>query len=242
MEYTSDINKITSIQNLKYNTPRKVIPVETQNKEKELRKVMTDFAVPDPKIVGKLPKGGIQLDFVGHADITRILIEVDPYWSWEPCGWNNGRPAIHVENGIATMWGWLTIHGKEMLGVGSVKADKMELDKELVGDFLRNASMRFGIALSLWTKQEWEDLGGKPAPQKQTGQMSKPAPKDDTPTEDTLLTPQQIDGFTKACTKEDLNPMTIYKAANVRFGFAKQSDLAALRKAFSEAKKAKEAE
>jgi hypothetical protein len=140
------------------------------------------------------------------------------------------------------MWGWLTIHGKEMLGVGSVKADKMELDKELVGDFLRNASMRFGIALSLWTKQEWEDLGGKPAPQKQTGQMSKPAPKDDAPTEDTLLTPQQIDGFTKACTKEDLNPMTIYKAANVRFGFAKQSDLAALRKAFSEAKKAKEAE
>ena len=243
MEYTSDINKITSIQNLKYNTPRKVIPVETQNKEKELRKVMTDFAVPDPKIVGKLPKGGIQLDFVGHADITRILIEVDPYWSWEPCGWNNGRPAIHVENGIATMWGWLTIHGKEMLGVGSVKADKMELDKELVGDFLRNASMRFGIALSLWTKQEWEDLGGKPAPQKQTGQMAKPkpasapAPKAE-PTEedaDGPLTADQVEAFNKACNKEGISPVTVYKMAKVKFGFGKQSDLAALRVAFKEA-------
>ena len=44
-----------------------------------------------------------------------------------------------------------------MLGVGSVRADKQELDKELVGDFLRNAAMRFGIALSLWSKQDWSD-------------------------------------------------------------------------------------
>jgi hypothetical protein len=41
--------------------------------------------------------------------------------------------------------------------VGSVRADKQDLDKELVGDFLRNASMRFGIALSLWSKQDWSD-------------------------------------------------------------------------------------
>jgi len=43
------------------------------------------------------------------------------------------------------------------LGVGSVRADKQDLDKELIGDFLRNASMRFGIALSLWSKQDWSD-------------------------------------------------------------------------------------
>ena len=104
-----------------------------------LADVLTQYAVPDPKIVGKLPKGGIQLDFVGHADITRILIEIDPLWSYEPCGWDNGRPAIHVENGMATMWAYLIVHGKKMLGVGSVRADKQELDKELVGDFLRLA-------------------------------------------------------------------------------------------------------
>ncbi len=129
---------------------------------KQLAEVLTKYAVPDPKIVGKLPKGGMQLDFVGHADITRILIEIDPMWSWEPCGWVNGRPHVHVENGMATMWARLTVHGKPMLGVGSVRADKAELDKELVGDFLRNAAMRFGISLALWTKQEWEDLGSKP--------------------------------------------------------------------------------
>jgi hypothetical protein len=38
-----------------------------------------------------------------------------------------------------------------------VRADKQDLDKELIGDFLRNASMRFGIALSLWSKQDWSD-------------------------------------------------------------------------------------
>jgi hypothetical protein len=119
----------------------------------------------------------------------------------------------------------------------------MELDKELVGDFLRNASMRFGIALSLWTKQEWEDLGGKPAPQKQaTGQYAKPkpasapAPKAE-PTEDDTdgpLTAEQVEAFNKACNKEGISPVTVYKVAKVKFGFGKQSDLAALRVAFKE--------
>jgi hypothetical protein len=37
-----------------------------------------------------------------------------------------------------------------------VRSDKPDLDKELVGDFLRNAAMRFGICLALWSKQDWE--------------------------------------------------------------------------------------
>lgn len=220
------------------NTPRKVTTME-QNKTQELRDILKDYAKPDPSIVQQLPKGGTKLDFVGHADITRILIEIDPYWSWEPCGWDNGRPAIHVENGIATMWGRLTVHGKEMLGVGSVKADKQDLDKELIGDFLRNASMRFGISLNLWTKNQWADLDGdKPRPQAparpQAGANAKPTLPADDP-----LTEEQIAAFNKACVDSELNPMTIYKDANVRFGFGKQSDLAALRKAFTEAKAAK---
>jgi hypothetical protein len=207
-----------------------------QNKVEELRNILKDYAKPDPSIVQQLPKGGTKLDFVGHADITRILIEIDPYWSWDPCGWNNGRPAIHVENGIATMWGWLTVHGKEMLGVGSVKADKMDLDKELIGDFLRNASMRFGISLNLWTKNQWADLDGdKPKPQ--PAPQSKPA----TPAlpDDAPLTDQQIEAFNKACVDADLNPMAIYRDAGVKFGFGTQKDLGALRKAFSAAKAGK---
>ena len=203
-----------------------------------LADILTKYAVPDPKIVGKLPKGGTQLDFVGHADITRILLEIDPTWRWVPIAWDNGRPAIHVENGIATMWGELTVLGQARLGVGSVRADKQELDKELVGDFLRNAAMRFGICLSLWTKQEWEDLGGKSSsvtPARNTGQRavtSAPAEPVDT---DAPLTQEQIEAFNGACSKAELSPVGVYKKANVKFGSAKQSDLAALRKAFKEA-------
>ena len=122
-----------------------------------LKAVLVRYAIPDPKIVGTIPRNGINLAYVSHADITKILIEIDPNWNWQPVAWDNGRPAIHVENGTATMWATLTLLGKSLLGVGSVRADKQDLDKELVGDFLRNASMRFGIALSLWSKQDWSD-------------------------------------------------------------------------------------
>jgi hypothetical protein len=215
-----------------YTTPRKVTTVEDKNKTEELRNILKDYAKPDPSIVQQLPKGGTKLDFVGHADITRILIEIDPYWSWEPCGWAQGRPAIHVENGTATMWGWLTVHGKELLGVGSVKADKGDYEKELIGDFLRNASMRFGISLNLWTKNQWADLDNEKT------QPAKPAPKPALP-DDSPLSEEQINAFNKACVDNDLNPMTIYKDANVRFGFGTQKDLAALRKAFTAAKAGK---
>lgn len=122
-----------------------------------LENIIQKYGVPDSSIVGKLPRGNVQLDFVGHAEITKILIEVDTLWSWEPVAWNEGRPAIVEVNGMAVMWARLTVLNKTILGVGSCKSDKPELDKELVGDFLRNAAMRFGICLSLWSKAEWED-------------------------------------------------------------------------------------
>ena len=142
-----------------------------------LRAVLDQYATPDPKIVGTIPRNGINLAYVSHADITKILIEVDPSWSWQPMEWVNGRPAINVENGTATMWGTLTLLGKSMLGVGSVRADKQDLDKELVGDFLRNAAMRFGIALSLWSKQDWSDnttIISLPATQAKRAEEAKP--------------------------------------------------------------------
>ena len=122
----------------------------------ELRGVLEQYAVPDPKIVNTIPRNGINLEFVGHAEITKILIDIDPLWSWQPAAWDNGRPAIHVVNDVATMWATLTLCGKQMLGVGSAKSTKPDLDKELVGDFLRNAAMRFGISLALWSKQDWD--------------------------------------------------------------------------------------
>jgi hypothetical protein len=214
-------------------------PAKAENK---LLDVLNKYAVPDPKIVGKLPKGGQQLSFVGHADITKMLIEVDSSWTWEPVAFDtDGLPAYRVENGMAHMAGWLTIHGVRRLGIGSVTHNKPDLLKELASDFLRNAAMRFGICLALWTKQEWEDLNTHPTPApapRQTGQASKPAPTPEAsaPVDlDTPLTEDQISAFNKACVAAEVSPITVYKQAKVKFGFAKQSDLSALRLAFKEA-------
>lgn len=136
-----------------------------------LDQIFDKYGRPDPSMVSQLPKksqgGTVYLDYVGHAEITRILSEVDPTWTWEPAGWDNGRPAIHVHQGeihrrdaapievpTATLWGYLTLLGVRRLAVGSVEAHKPDLDKELVSDFLRNAAMRFGIALALWMKED----------------------------------------------------------------------------------------
>jgi len=128
-----------------------------------LKAVLEQYATPDPKIVGYIQRSGINLAYVSHAEITRILIEIDPMWNWQPAAWIDGKPAIQESNGMATMWGSLTLLGKTLIGVGSVRADKPDYEKELVGDFLRNAAMRFGICLALWSKQDWETA--KPANQ-----------------------------------------------------------------------------
>jgi hypothetical protein len=126
---------------------------------------LIDHYKPDPQTVSQIEKNGVHLDYVGHAEITKILIEIDPEWSWQPVAWENGRPATHTQLGKITkrdgtvlefptvsMWGHLTLLGVTRVAVGSVEAHKADLDKELVSDFLRNAAMRFGIALALWTK------------------------------------------------------------------------------------------
>lgn len=200
-----------------------------------LKEVLTKYAVPDPSIVGTLPKGGRQLSFVGHAEITRILIEVDPLWWWEPAAWDNGVPAIKTVNGFAHMAGTLFIHGVGRVGVGSVAEGKQDIYKELVSDFLRNAAMRFGIALNLWSQQEWDDLKATAQENWNTPavKQSKPAPKPaGNPTEP--LSEEQINKFTSFCTQRGLNPVSVYKAAGVEFGKATVADMAKLKKAIDD--------
>lgn len=130
-----------------------------------LTAALADYYTPDPETVSQLDKNGVLLDYVGHAEITRILCEIDPEWSWEPAAWIDGRPATHlqvgklrkkdgtvVEQPTVSMWGRLTLCGVTRLAVGSVEGHKADLDKELASDFLRNAAMRFGISLALWAK------------------------------------------------------------------------------------------
>lgn len=99
----------------------------------------------------------MHVDYVGHADVTDRLLQVDPLWSWEPLAFDQqGLPAIAERNGEAVLWIRLTVCGVTRLGAGSVAAGTTDVDKQLIGDALRNAAMRFGVALDLWTKHEQE--------------------------------------------------------------------------------------
>ena len=214
-----------------------------------LKDVLNTYGIPDPKIVGQLPKGGIKLDFVGHADVTKMLIEIDPMWSWEPVAFDaDGLPAYRVENGMAHMAGWLTLHGVRRLGIGSCMPNKPDLLKELASDFIRNAAMRFGVCLSLWTKQEWDDIdrpvalpttsqkqqpysSAKPDPKEH--QLAEPAQKK--PRTLTPLSDEQVEQFTKACADKGLDPKVVANNAGIPDTQQwMESHLPALRKAFKE--------
>jgi hypothetical protein len=201
----------------------------------KLEEIISKYGVPDPKIVGKLPKGGMQLDFVGHADVTKMLIEIDPEWTWEPTAFDaNGLPAYRVENGMAHMAGWLTILGVRRLGIGSVMHNKPDLLKELISDFIRNASMRFGVCLSLWTKQEWDDVSHTP-----TTSAPKPAPVakvEPAKPSDPLVSMDNIKRFVDACKTAGLNHEQIAKSAKLDLADLKESQMPALREAFAKAK------
>lgn len=101
--------------------------------------------------ISKLPKGGVMLDYVGHAAATHRLLDADPHWNWEPLAMgSDGLPARDADGG---MWIKLTVCGVTRLGYGSAPNKKGgDAIKELIGDAIRNAAMRFGLALDLWHK------------------------------------------------------------------------------------------
>lgn len=101
--------------------------------------------------ISKLPKGGVMLDYVGHAAATHRLLDADPHWNWEPLAMTpDGMPARDADGG---MWIKLTVCGVTRLGYGSAPNKKGgDAIKELIGDAIRNAAMRFGLALDLWHK------------------------------------------------------------------------------------------
>lgn len=114
-------------------------------------------------------RAALHLDYVGHAAVTDRLLDVDPFWSWEPAGVDEHGQPVFMRNGTGVpigLWIKLTIHGVTRWGYGSVEPGKPEAVKELIGDAIRNAAMRFGVALDLWHKG---DLHGEdettPAPE-----------------------------------------------------------------------------
>ncbi len=104
-------------------------------------------------------KDVIHLDYVGHAALTDRLLDIDPEWNWEPAAKTEAGIPMFDNGGL---WIRLTVCGVTRLGYGSADGKSGgDAVKEIIGDALRNAAMRFGCALDLWHKG---DLHVEPEP------------------------------------------------------------------------------
>ena len=98
----------------------------------------------------------VHLDYVGHAAITDRLLQTDPGWTWDFVAQAPDGAPLLVTDPKAVMigeqvglWIKLTVCGVTRPGFGGGKNVK-----EAIGDALRNAAMRFGVALDLWSKED----------------------------------------------------------------------------------------
>lgn len=128
------------------------LPKETKAQAEE-RKTNRGAGINCKTCGGWHHKNAVHLDYVGHAALTDRLLDADPQWSWEPAALRDGLPAFDATGGL---WIKLTVCGITRLGYGHAAAkpqmDPGSREKEVIGDALRNAAMRFGAALDLWHK------------------------------------------------------------------------------------------
>lgn len=114
----------------------------------------------------------MHLDYVGHAIVTARLLDVDPEWFWEPAAVGaNGEP-LSTDGGF---WIRLTVAGVTRYGWGDGPDPKQR-----ISDAIRNAAMRFGVALDLWSKEDLHASGGEPSgaidpPPDRSSRRAKPA-------------------------------------------------------------------
>ena len=122
----------------------------------------------------------IHLDYIGHAALTDRLLDTDPLWTWEPMALKDGLPAFDASGGL---WIRLTVCGHTRIGYGHAAVSQYKdigsREKEVIGDALRNAAMRFGAALELWHKGELHAPEPEEAPPKKEAapkEAKKPEP------------------------------------------------------------------
>lgn len=124
------------------------LPKESGAQAKERKDRVPGCMVWGCKVCGgNHHKDAVHLDYVGHAALTDRLLDCDPNWNWEPYD----HPSLPTVQG--GMWIKLTVCGVSRIGFGSADGKTGgDAIKEIIGDALRNAAMRFGAALDLWHK------------------------------------------------------------------------------------------
>ena len=127
-----------------------------------------------PNQISYLPKGGVKLAYVGHAALTDRLLDADPAWNWEPLAMSaDGLPVL---DNLGGMWIKLTVCGVTRLGYGHAgNKEGGDAIKEVIGDALRNAAMRFGAALDLWHKGDLHADNTEPKPEPKAKEPAKVA-------------------------------------------------------------------
>lgn len=128
----------------------------------QISKLPKPFKKDSPK--GKCSECGgyhglpaLHLDYVGHAALTDRLLDADSGWTWDPVA-DPKSLGLPVSDG--GMWIRLTVCGVTRFGFGSADGKSGgDAIKELIGDAMRNAAMRFGAALDLWHKGQLHEEG-----------------------------------------------------------------------------------
>jgi hypothetical protein len=108
-----------------------------------------------PAQIGQIPasKGRPALDFVGHAAVTDRLNTYAPDWTYT---------VDHVFEHGGAFWirGTMTIGG-----ISRVEYGDGTNPKEAIGNFIRRAAMRYGVAIDLWSREELDGgTGSQQAP------------------------------------------------------------------------------
>lgn len=133
------------------------VPGSRAERVEALRSLLSAWWEPPEDLIDTLPKAGMQLRYLSHVWVSRAFSEIDAEWTWAPMSYDDaGQPVIERDSQgqPVGMWITLTICGTTIPGYGSVEPGKRDAIKELIGDALRNAGMRRGVAGSLWTKEK----------------------------------------------------------------------------------------
>ena len=133
------------------------VPGSRAERVEALRSLLSAWWEPPEDLIDTLPKAGMQLRYLSHVWVSRAFSEIDPEWTWAPMSYDDaGQPVLERDSQgqPVGMWITLTICGTIIPGYGSVDPGKRDAIKELIGDALRNAGMRRGVAGSLWTKEK----------------------------------------------------------------------------------------
>ena len=97
--------------------------------------------------------------YVGHAALTRRLLEIDPGWDADWVAKTpSGNPDLISTESAVMAWMRLTLCGITHMDIGVADRGNRNSLQDLYGNALRRCAMRFGIALELWSKEELEDF------------------------------------------------------------------------------------